>query len=73
MNENDIFWYKHNCSHCGKVETGFYAKPHVNATFTCRCGRDLVVIDVDHDKNEIICDDLNDALSAAYYSYRNDF
>lgn len=73
MNENNVIWYKHNCPHCGKIETGFYTEPHVNATFTCRCGHDLVVIDVDHDKNEIICDDLNDVLSAAYYSYRNDF
>lgn len=74
MNENNVIWYKHNCPHCGKVETGFYTEPNVNDTFTCGlCSNDLLIVEVDHEKHEIICDDLNDALSAAYYSYRNDF
>ena len=61
MNEYNIIWYKHNCSHCGKVETGFYAEPNTNATFTCGlCGNDLLIVEVDHEKHEMVCEDMNE-------------
>ena len=71
MNENDIFWYKHNCPYCGKVETGFYAEPNVNATFTCRlCNNDLLIVKVDHEKHEMVCEDMNEIIKNEIENYR---
>lgn len=70
MNEDGIFWYKHNCPHCGKVETGFYSEPNAHETFTCGiCGNDLLITEVDHDKHEMVCEDINDHLRATYEDY----
>jgi len=71
MNEDNIFWYMHNCPHCGKSVTGFYTEPYVNATFTCGCGHDLVIVDVGHNKHDMVCEDMNDHLRAAYEDYFN--
>ena len=71
MNENDIFWYKHNCPYCGMVETGFYTKPNVNATFTCRlCNNDLLIVKVDHEKHEMVCEDMNEIMKNEIENYR---
>ena len=71
MNEDNIFWYKHNCPHCGRVESGFYKKPYVNATFTCGlCGNDLLIVEVDHEKHEMVCEDMNEIIDNEYENYR---
>lgn len=71
MDEDGIFWYKHNCPHCGHVETGFYDEPHLYDTFTCGlCGHDLEIVVVDRKQREMVCEDMNDNMRKTYEGYR---
>ena len=54
-----------------KVETGFYAEPNTNATFTCGlCGNDLLIVEVDHEKHEMVCEDMNEIIKNEIENYR---
>ena len=71
MKERNIIWYRRICPYCRRVETGFYDEPNVNATFTCRlCNNDLLIVKVDYENHEMVCEDMNEIIKNEIENYR---